>query len=239
MEMREVKDLIHQSVAKVKKVVTDFMRDSTARFERLEGEMVRRSEYDALKEHALGQEEKLARLHATVKRLVDASNNVTLLVKCVEDFLDRTHGDDWDAGVRAKAERKAALLRRRGELVREVQVGIEHDVRRNEVAAILWEGARELGCEAADLPFVVSLYLQSGDVDRALDVVEEVHSEGIELPPEVAGVVQKLVDRCTEIARERGKLDDSEARKQVVLGPDGRPADAEREVLGPDGLPVR
>lgn len=154
-------------------------------------------------------EERMAKLQATLKEVVDSVNASALLLSSVERHLDDQHGEGWDQGVRKEVEARAQLLRERKALMEQIapvdgKPGDEVRKHHGELAPQIWKVAREAGTRPADAGLVVSLYLQAGDVNAALDVVEEVRRDGVPLPPEVEGMIQKMVDRCAEISREQG-----------------------------------
>lgn len=160
----------------------------------------------ALEEQVVYLEQKIASVFATVKELVTASNNSTLVVSCVERFLDERFGEDWDSGLRKEAEARAELLKRRKELIlrSQAQRGTLKTEERRTIALEIWGIARALEVRGDDVAVVVSLHLQNGDVESSLDVVEEVRTGGVKISAEVAGLFDKLVERCVEVAREAG-----------------------------------
>lgn len=188
--------------------------------EELEGEIA------AGKANAFTLETKLSQQHATVRQLVEASNAASILLSSVERFLDREYGDDWDEGIRKETEARAALLKRRKDIIIEShkakEMTPEH---RCDLAAELWEISTELQTKGADVAMVISLYLQSREVNAALDVVEVIHREKVQLAPEVAQVVQQLVDRCRDLAAEQ-KDEVQGARVErvpTIVDPSGNP----------------
>jgi hypothetical protein len=153
----------------------------------------------------------------SLRELVNASNSSTLVVSCVERFLDEKFGEDWDSGVRKEVEARAALRRRRREIMIETargrgKLGIAD---RNAFARELWGIARELDVRSEDAAAVVALHLQNEDVDSALDVVEEVRRDGVSLSGEVAEIVNQLVMRCIEVA-EKGENELLSARAKSI-----------------------
>ena len=150
-------------------------------------------------------ETKIGSAFATLKEIVNTSNATTLVVSCVERFLDSEFGD-WDAGVRKEAEARMELLKRRKALSLRAYTErktLDEDGR-TELAVELWAISRELDLRADDAANVIALHLQNRDVDRALDVVEEIRRDGVVLANEVAEVVEKLIARCVEVAEEIG-----------------------------------
>jgi hypothetical protein len=146
----------------------------------------------------------VANAFATLKEVVNSLNSSNVLLSSIERHLDETAGEDWDHGVRREVEARAELLKRRRELMTASKKGKElENEARNEIAREFWGVAKELGTVAQDVAMVISLYLQSREVDRALDVVEELSEmEGVDLDPQVAQVIQQLIDRCAAIAKE-------------------------------------
>jgi hypothetical protein len=116
-------------------------------------------------------------------------------------------------------------LKKRNSLIKAANSMEMTDQVRDDLAAEIWELAKELDVRTADVGTVISLYLQSKSVNAALDVVEEVHRDEVKLAPEVARIVQQLVDRCREIAKEQA--DEVQAarveRVPPIVGPDGKP----------------
>jgi hypothetical protein len=191
-----------------------------AKVEQLEADL------GALRTHATGLEGKLANFHATLKELVEASNASAVLSSCIERFLDDKFGENWDDGVRKEAERRAELLKkRRGMIQSSIHAKKMTDEERDLLASELWDVSTELDTRAQDVAMVISLYLQGGAVNPALDVVEEIQKDEVVLSPEVAGIVQQLVDRCREIAK--GREDELQKarieRVPAIVDPRGRP----------------
>lgn len=180
----------------------------------------------AVAKHSAEIEGKIGVIHRTLKQVVDASNAASVLLGAIERFLDRKEGADWDDGIREETENQANLLRRRREIMTE---GVKaREKTPEELAALgaeLWDVAKEAGTESADVAYVVSLYLKAREIDRALDVVEEVQKSGIALDEEVAEMMQQLVKRCAALAKEQ-KNEVQEARISRVpalVDPSGRP----------------
>jgi hypothetical protein len=181
---------------------------------------------EELRKHAVGLESKVAQAFATLRQLVDASNASSTLLSCVEKLLDEKYGDDWDHGVRKEVEHRAELLRKRKALI-DTSFGSKEmsDEVRDALASEIWDVATELDTRSDDIVSVLGLRLQSGDVNAALDVVEEVHKDGLKLAPDVAQMVQQLIDRARVVAKEQNAelLAARAERMRGIVGPDGNP----------------
>ena len=158
-------------------------------------------------------EGRVGEVFATLREVVAASNNTTLVVSCVERFLDGWFGDDWDVGVRRKATARVGLLKRRKELMIKMQIErktLKID-ERNAIAREIWSIARELDLRAEDVAAVVSLHLQNNDVESALDVVEsaldvveELRRDRVVTSVEIGELLDQLLARCIEVAEKTG-----------------------------------
>lgn len=189
---------------------TPALVDRVAELERING--VVSSQFVAL-------ETRIAAAFETLREIVEASNASALLVSCVERFLDSEFGDEWDAGFRREAEARMELLKRRKEL--SIRVYAERKTLdengRREIAVELWAISRELDLRAKDVGNVFALHLQNRDVDSALDVLEEIRRDGVDVEDEIAAVVAKLLERCAELAGESGN-DLLVARARALIG---------------------
>ena len=181
---------------------------------------------EELQQYAALIEGKVANAFATLKEVVNSVNSTNVLLSCVERHLDDTVGEDWDNGVRKEVEARAELLKRRKDLtVRSQRSKKLENPERNEIAADLWGVAKEVGTVAQDVAMVISLYLQSREINAALDVVEELAAMELELDPQVAGIIQQLVDRCAAIAKEQENevLEARVERVPTLVDPAGNP----------------
>jgi uncharacterized protein YoxC len=161
-------------------------------------------ELEELRQYAAHLEGKLANYVTTLKEVVASVNATNVLLSCVERHLDDTVGEDWDKGVRKEVEARAALLKKRKDyVVRSQKSKALEPEERVALAGELWDVAKKLGTETQDVAMVISLYLQSREVNRALDVVEEIAGMDLKLDPQVAAVIQQLVDRCGALAKEQ------------------------------------
>jgi uncharacterized protein YoxC len=182
---------------------------------------------EELQQYAAHLEGKLANAFATLKEVVNSTNAANVLLSSIERHLDETIGEDWDHGVRKEVEARAELLKARRDLMarsqRSKELGNEE---RNDLARELWRVAKELGTVAQDVAMVISLYLQTREIDRALDVVEELAAmEDVSLDPQVAEVIQQLIDRCADIAKDQ-ENEIAERRVATIptlVDPAGRP----------------
>lgn len=199
-----------RSIATARKSIDRRLEESDRRFE-------------GLTRRLAGIESRLGNLMKTTREVVDALNSASVLLSCVERFLDERFGEDWDAGVRKEALRRGELVRRRKEIMLRVQteaktLKIED---RNALAREIWAIARDLDVRAADAPAVVSLHLQNGDVESALDVVEEIRGDGVAVQGEVDALISKLVSRCVEVADERGNDVLAQRARNLATAPAG------------------
>jgi hypothetical protein len=199
-------------------------REKKKSFEKQVAEL--REENEQLRIHAAGMEERLARFHATLKELVDSANASNVLLSSVERFLDETHGEDWDGGVRREIEARAELLKARKELIARSQNAkeMEND-ERTAFAREFWKVSGDIGMRAQDCGMVVALLPQSKEVNLALDVVEEIRRDQIQLPPDIEKLIQTLVARCAEIAKSQQNevAEQRVARVPSLVDPSGRP----------------
>ena len=183
--------------------------------------------FSELIEFANGLEAEVANLRATVAEVVSATNSASVVLACVERHLDGVD-PNWDGGARAEVEARAKLVRRRRELLVEAGRQTEETTteERAAIAREIWAVARELDVREQDLAFVVSLHIKNRDVESALDLVEEVRRDDLAIEPKLAALLNKLVDRCAEIARENAN-DVAERRAENagsgLVGPDGSP----------------
>lgn len=175
---------------------------------------------DALSRHGKHLEEKLARFVATLRETVEAGNNAAILLSCVERHLDDV-APGWDDGAREQLEQRVDMMRRRADisarfLNQEHGVG-EAPTDEERLAAVheLWGLAGRLGSRAADLPLCLGLLLKAGEVNRALDLVEEVRRDKLELPAQIQEMVRALVERCAAVAAEQSN-DVAEARARSM-----------------------
>ncbi len=153
-------------------------------------------------------EQAFANIGKTVRQLVGSNNALTLLSSAVEKFLDRTHGDTWDEGIRAEAEARANLLKRRHEIMLDTHRRREElePGERMKLARELWRIAKDLDVRAQDVAGVVALHLQNKDAGSALDVIEEVHRDGVEVTGELRGLFAQMVNRCRQMAEEEADV---------------------------------
>lgn len=216
MTRKELEAIVHEVQAKVddiKVLAAELeggkrkeLADKVERLEKGFGEIAAIPKaVEELQQYAAHLEGKIANAFATLKEVVNSTNAANVLLSSIERHLDETIGEDWDHGVRKEVEARAELLKERRALVARSQRSkdLENDAR-NELARELWRVAKELGTVAQDVAMVISLYLQSREVDRALDVVEELSEmEDVTIDPQVATIIQQLVDRCAAIAKEQ------------------------------------
>lgn len=184
------------------------------------------SEFEKFRVYAASLEEKLARYHVTLREIVNSVNTSNVLLSSVERFLDETHGEDWDDGVRKAVEHQAEILKRRKVLIDQSKSTKElTDEERTCLGRDFLDIAREAGTRSQDVGMIIALFLQSREVNLALDVVEEIRRDEVTLSPEIEKIVLILVKRCAEIARQQSNevAIARSARVSPIVDPLGNP----------------
>jgi hypothetical protein len=159
-------------------------------------------------------EERVNRLSAAMeqfgratKDLVGAHNNSTLLLSCLERWMDSNH-PGWDENIRKDMEHRTALLQESRQ-IKTLFASVRPDApdgpspeERLEAGLRIWEVAKELGSTLQDGPLAISLLLQGKGVKEAKDVLAEYKTaHNAEIPAQLAPLLRKLEERAEEVER--------------------------------------
>ncbi len=144
------------------------------------------------------QQERIEKLAHVQRELVNAANNASLMLSCVEKFLDKLDAN-WDAGTRERLKAKMEKLKQVKRLVlhgsRDGLKPYEYIDAGRELAELA-EAIEQPGELAAD---VLRMFTKARRIDLVLQHAEALQKAEVEVPPEVT----EIVEQAREFERSR------------------------------------
>lgn len=166
------------------------------------GRSTRRNLDQYVKQHT----KQIEMLTERVSDLTRANNAASMLMSCVERYMDET-APGWDKGFREEVEKRKNLLKER----RDVYAFIE-DWKANvdatpegglSLAKDLWKISKELGTEIQDVATVSWLALKCSDPDFSLSALVEARTTGKLKDPKLIDLLKTFEEKAAQIITAR------------------------------------